>query len=100
MPFPGPAERTRVSTGGATLVRWDPATGGLVYLTRDRRVFSATVRTAPALSVGTPVPLFTVAGLPWLGLEVAPDGKRLLAIVPEVNADELPLTVVTSFAAR
>jgi hypothetical protein len=29
---------------------------------------------------------------------VSADGKRLLAIVPEVIADELPLTVVTGWA--
>ena len=37
MPYPGPGERIRVSTGGARLVRWSRDGRELFYLSQDRR---------------------------------------------------------------
>jgi Tol biopolymer transport system component len=99
-PFPGPGERTRVSTGGATLVRWSRA-GEILYLSADRRLMSVPARTSPSLVLGSPVALFalTTKGT-WTDFDVSPDGQRALAIVPEVVADELPLNVVANWTSE
>ncbi len=99
-PFPGPGERLRVSAGGAQLMRWSRS-GEILYVSPDRRVMSVSVRTAPSLVAGSPTPLFTIPGKrPWINFDVTPDGGKLLAIVPDVVADELPLTVVVNWTAE
>ena len=52
------------------------------------------VRTAPALSVGTPQRLFEMKR-PATFLEVSPDG-RFLDAGPEVSAAQQPITVSTA----
>ena len=98
MPYPGPGERVRVSTGGARLARWSRDGRELLYLSTDRRLMSVPVRTAPTLQVGSPVELFKLSGKPWRAFEVAPDGKRFLAVVPDIIAGEQPLTVALNWA--
>jgi len=94
-PFPGPGERVRLSTAGAKALRWPRAGNEILYLSLDRKVVSVPVRTAPVLQLGTPKVLFTLAGDGvWPEFDVTPDGQRILAIVPRVDADQLPLTVV------
>ncbi|MGH9365424.1 MAG: protein kinase domain-containing protein [Thermoanaerobaculia bacterium] len=108
MPFPGPGEKTRVSTGGAWLLNWSPDGRELLYLSADRRLMSVPVRTTPALQLGSRAELFSLKGRDWkrsfggedAGFGVSPDGKRFLALVPEVVADELPLTVVLNWTAQ
>jgi Tol biopolymer transport system component len=96
--YPGPGERIRVSTGGAQSPRWSCDGRELFYLTGDRRLMSVAVRTAPSLELGRPLPLFDLKGKwSWSTFDVSPDGKRFLAIVPEVVADELPLSVVVNW---
>ncbi|HEU5249093.1 MAG TPA: hypothetical protein VFW15_03835, partial [Thermoanaerobaculia bacterium] len=96
--FPGPSERIRVSTGGAGLLRWSRDGRELFYVSPDRQLMSVPIRTKPSLELGTPTPLFTLEGRgSWPDFEVAPDGRRVLAIVPEVVADELPLSVVVNW---
>jgi hypothetical protein len=51
----------------------------------------------PTLNVGTPVTLFAVGSRPWLDFDASPDGKRFLAIIPEVVADEQPLTAILNW---
>jgi len=98
--YPGPGERIRVSTGGAQSPRWSRDGRELLYLSGDRRLMSVPVRTAPSLELGKPQPLFDVKGKwSWSTFDVSPDGKRFLAIVPEVVADELPLSVVVNWTA-
>ena len=98
MPFPGPGEKTRVSTGGARVVRWSRDGHALFYLTGDRHMASVPVRTTPSLQLGAPKPLFELKGrLGWIAFDVSPDGKRFLAVVPETLGDELPLSVVVDW---
>ncbi|HVE66267.1 MAG TPA: protein kinase [Thermoanaerobaculia bacterium] len=97
--YPGPGERIRVSTGGAQSPRWSRDGRELLYLSGDRRLMSAPVRTSPSFELGAPRALFELAGRSWSTFEVSADGKRFLAIVPEVVADELPISVVVSWAA-
>jgi eukaryotic-like serine/threonine-protein kinase len=97
-PFPGPGERTRISAGGAQSPRWS-SSGEILYLSDDRRMMSVPVRTAPSLQVGAPTALFPTPGKwSWVNFDVSPDGQKILAIVPEVVADELPLTAVVNWA--
>lgn len=94
-PFPGPGERVRISTGGAVLVRWPRAGNEMLYLSPDGKLVSVPVRTAPGLQLGTPSTLFALTGLGnWHDFDVTPDGRRILAIVQQVDANQLPLTVV------
>ena len=53
--------------------------------------------TDPTLKTGSPKELFRIAGKPWLNFRVSRDGTRFLAVVPEVAADEQPMTVVVDW---
>jgi len=99
--YPGPGERIRISTGGAANPRWNPNGRELFYASHDDRLMSVPVRTRPSLELGSPASVFPIAGKwGWLSFEVAPDGGRFLAVVPEVVGDELPLTVVANWTAE
>ena len=99
MPFPGPGEKIRVSSGGARLLQWGRDGKKLFYLAGDGRLMSLPVQTSPSLQTGTPVALFTVQGKPWLSFALSSDGTRFLAVVPESAADEQPMTVVVNWPA-
>jgi Tol biopolymer transport system component len=99
--FPGPGERIRVSTGGAKSPRWSRDGRELFYLSGGGRLMSVGVRTAPSLDLGVPQPLFDPPGKwSWSTFDVSSDSKRFLAIVPEVVANELPLSVVANWTAE
>ena len=98
--YPGPGERTRVSTGGARDLRWSRDGRELLYLSADGHMMSVPVRTSPSPELGAPTALFELKGAIWAGFDVSPDGKRFLAIVPKIVADDLPLTVVANWASE
>ena len=61
---------------------------------------AVTVRTTPALELGTPRALFALPGLRvWKDSDVSPDGTRFLTIVTDVRGDQRPLTVVMNWTA-
>lgn len=92
-----PHQRVRVSSGGGRVPRWGRRGGELFYLSRDGRMMSATIRVRPSLSASAPRTLFTVSSkYPWVDSDVAPDG-RFLAIVPEIVANQLPLTALLNW---
>ena len=100
-PFPATGRKTRVSSGGGWDPRWSRDGHELFYLSDEGQVVSVPVRLAPTLELGSPVPLFTVkGGKGWSDYDVSLDGKKFLAIVPEVVADEQPLTVILNWAAE
>jgi Tol biopolymer transport system component len=96
-PFPGPGEKVRLSAGGARLLRWSPDGKALFYVSADGRLMSLPVTTQPSLQTGEATALFTIPGRPWLDFDVSRDGKKLLAIVPEIASDEQPMTVVVNW---
>ena len=98
--YPGPGERIRVSTGGARSLRWSRDGRELLYVSGDRHMTSVPVKTSPSLELGAPTALFALSGADWISFDVSPDGKRFLAIVPKIIADELPLEVVVNWTAE
>jgi WD40 repeat protein len=100
-PYSGSGQRTRVSTHGAVALRWARAADELLYLSPDRRLWSVQVRSTPTLRLGTPTVRFTAQGhAGWVDFDVTPDGSRILAVVPAVVADELPLHVAVNWPAE
>lgn len=91
--------KTLVSSTGAWGARWNPQGGELLYVSRDLRVFSVRVRTRPSLELGAATALFVLKGLPWVDFDVSRDGKRFLAMVPDVVGDEQPLTAIIDWRA-
>jgi Tol biopolymer transport system component len=87
-PWPGPGPAEQVTTGGGESPAWNPSGHELFFLNQpgehaDRlRMMSVEVRTSPALSVGTPRPLFDFSlsdvrflCVPVRCYGVAPDGR-------------------------
>ena len=97
-PYPGPGERIRLSLGGASGLHWPRGSNEILYIGADGKVVSVPVRTTPGLQLGSPKVLFTLkADGVWTEYDVTPDGQRILAIVPRVDASQLPLTVVVNW---
>lgn len=61
---------------------------------------SLPIRTSPSLQTGTPVALFKLEGKPWLNFQLSTDGKKFLAVVPQVAADEQAWTVVVNWTSE
>ncbi len=99
-PFGSPGEKIRVSTDGATLLRFSRDGKELFYLSPDGRFFSVPIRTAPSVEPGEPRVLFRLAPGPgWKDFDVAPDG-RFLAMVEDVSSSAQPATVVVNWTAE
>jgi Tol biopolymer transport system component len=107
-PFPGPGERTRVSTNGGAQVRWRRDGKELFYIALDGRLTAVPIQIAPntqAIDAGAPVPLFStrVGGpLPFNNnqqYDVSPDGQRfLMNTIIEVTPS--PITVTLNWKAK
>lgn len=53
------------------------------------------------LEVGVPVPLFTMPrDRVWRDFDVSVDGKKFLAVIPELAGNKQPLTVVLNWTAE
>jgi WD40 repeat protein len=93
--------RKRLSSGGGSIGRWSPDGHTLFYLAPDGQLMSVPIHTAPALDIGVPGPLFATHGRwPWRDYDVSPDGKRFLAVVPQMMANEQALTAVLNWTAQ
>jgi hypothetical protein len=91
---------TRVSKDGAFAARWSRDGRELFYLPGDGRMVSVPIRTTPALDLGAPSTLFGVGTRGWMDFAVAPDGKRFLALIPELVADEQPLKAILNWSPQ
>jgi len=98
-PFPPAGRKVRVSSGGASLMRWPRASGEILYVSADERMVAVPVKTAPTLQIGKPATLFEVRGpRKWTDFDVTADGQRFLAIVPEVSGLEAPASIVMGWS--
>jgi Tol biopolymer transport system component len=66
----------------------------IIYVSPDLRMMAVPLRTTPTVELGTPVALFAMATKRWVSFDASPDGNRFLVIVPEVVANEQPLTAM------
>ncbi len=88
------ARKAIVSNGGGFDARWSRDGREIVYVSSDLRMMSVPLRTTPTVDLGTPATLFAIASRHWISFDVAPDGNRFLVIVPEVVANDQPLTAI------
>jgi Tol biopolymer transport system component len=107
-PFPGPGDRTRVSTNGGAQVRWRRDGKELFYIALDDRLMAVPVQlasSAPTFEAGSPVPLFATRVGGALSYpneqqyDVSPDGLRFLmnTIIEEVPS---PITVILNWKPK
>jgi Tol biopolymer transport system component/predicted Ser/Thr protein kinase len=102
-PFPGPGRKWQISTGGGLFPVWSPDGRELLYQTLDRHVMAVSYNAkGDSFTPGKPrvwseTRLLNVAGLPVYDL--APDGKRLAAILASDQASVAPthLTFLLNF---
>ena len=93
--------KTLVSSGGGTDARWTGDGREIVYVSADLRMMAVPVRkTTSLLELGTATTLFAIASKQWLSFDMSPDGQRFLVIIPEVVANEQPLTAVLKIGSK
>ena len=103
--FPAGGPRWRVSNGGGSFPRWSRDGKELFYRALDGTLMVTSVRNVPqSLEFGTPSALFRVSepqGLVCYPYDVAPDGQRILALVPnKAGGDSPSLTVLVNWEAQ
>jgi dipeptidyl aminopeptidase/acylaminoacyl peptidase len=103
--FPTAGTRWRVSGNGGSFPRWSRDGKELFYRALDGTLMVASVRTAPqGLEFGTLAALFRVpepVGMFAYPYDVAPDGKRILALMPsKMSGDRSSLTVLVNWDAK
>jgi serine/threonine protein kinase/Tol biopolymer transport system component len=86
--------KTVVSTSGGIEARWTRDGREILYVSPDLRMMAVSIRTTPTIELGTPVALFAMASKRWVSFDATRDGNRFLVIVPEVVANEQPLTAM------
>jgi eukaryotic-like serine/threonine-protein kinase len=98
--FDGRAEKLRVSSEGARVVRWGRSTGELLYLSLDGGLYSVAVAGGSELRLGKAELLFRLPPQSrWNRFEVMQNGERFLAIVTESSGNERPANVVLHWPA-
>jgi len=103
--FPVAGARWLVSNGGGNFARWRRDGKELFYRALGGKLMAALVRNAArGLEFGTPAALFRISepqGQFSYAYDVAPDGQRILALVPaQVAGDRASLTVVINWDAK
>jgi eukaryotic-like serine/threonine-protein kinase len=103
--FPVVGARWLVSNGGGNFARWRRDGKELFYRALDGKLMVAAIRNAArGLEFGTPAALFRISepqGQFSYAYDVAPDGQRILALVPaRVTGDAASLTVVVNWDAK
>jgi Tol biopolymer transport system component len=99
-PLSASATKTRVSTEGADMAGWSPDGRELLYHTTDGHIVAVPVHSSGSneIALGSRVTLFATRGKwPWRDFDIAPDGKRFLAVVTRLMSAEQSLTVVLNW---
>ncbi len=103
-PFPGPGGRWQISSGGGRVPQWSKDGRELFYEGDDRRVMAVSYRasgdtfTAAKPRVWSEVRLSATLGI--REFDITPDGKHIVAILPETEEKPKPdnhLTVLLNF---
>jgi Tol biopolymer transport system component len=107
-PFPGPGEKTQISTTGGTQVRWNRDGKELFYVAPDLRLMAVSVVTSPTAKTLQPAPptalfvshLWNNATAVSAKQEyvVSPDGQRFLMLVDPPDAATSPITLIANWA--
>jgi eukaryotic-like serine/threonine-protein kinase len=96
----GPGGRWLVSTGGGNFPHWSRGGRDLLFLTPEWRVMAASYTVqGDTFAAGKPRVWADVRVRPFAYYDIAPDGKRLAAMVDDHDAVKLPtsLTVLVNF---
>jgi len=97
-PLPATGAKWQVSTGGGFTSLWRRDGREILYMTQDLNLMSVDVQPQGSrLELGTPKPLFTVAG--GVGGAVAPGGQKFLVAVRPHFEQDLPIVLVTNWTA-
>ena len=107
-PFPGPGEKTQISTNGGAQVRWNRNGKELFYVAPDLRLMAVSVvssSTAKTLQPAPPTALFAsrlwnnaTAASAKQDYVVSPNGQRFLMLVDPPDAATAPITVIANWA--
>jgi Tol biopolymer transport system component len=101
--FPDLRERRRVSAGGGTQPRWRRDGRELFYMSPDRKLMAAAVRTAAGFEADPPRALFQTRVMPTVETrnhyDTAPDGQRFVINSSRPEDAALPITVVVNWSA-
>ena len=92
----GSAEKARISTAGATLLRWSRDGSEVFFTSPDRKLFAVPIRRSPSLQAGDAAALFALPAEGWRAFDVAADG-RFLAAVQRVSYASAPMGVVVNW---
>jgi Tol biopolymer transport system component len=100
-PFPGPAGRWQVSTGGGTRAKWRRDGKEILYLADDDKIMSAEIRVkGTAIEVGAVKALFqTRPQRPGSIFDAASDGQRFLVNTAVAEQSASPVTLVVNWPA-
>ena len=101
--FPDLRERRQVSAGGGTQPRWTRDGRELFYMSPDRKLMAAAVRTAAGFEVDPPRALFQTRVMPTIETrnhyDAAPDGQRFVVNSSRPEDAALPITVVVNWSS-
>jgi eukaryotic-like serine/threonine-protein kinase len=91
-------ESLRVTKSGGAFPFWSADSRTIRYSDMSGRTMSMPVTTTPALSTGSPTPVFDAVKLKVLTSELLPDGRQLVRIRGDEESDEVRrLAVVLNF---
>jgi dipeptidyl aminopeptidase/acylaminoacyl peptidase len=106
-PFPGPGQKTRISTNGGAQVRWRRDGKELFYVTLDGRLIAVPIRLptgGPTVQAGASVPLvlthLAVAPVEIMDgpqYVVSPDGQRFLVNTAAQETNAPPLSLILNW---
>jgi eukaryotic-like serine/threonine-protein kinase len=95
--FPVGGPKRRISSQGGDFARWRQDGKELFYTAADNTLMAVLVQAVPnSLTVGEPKPLFKISGRAGT-YDVAPDGKRILALPPAGDNAASSMTVVVNW---
>ena len=97
--FPDGQQKVQISNTGGLNPKWTRNGRELLYLGYDRRVVAVAIDGTGGLRAATPAPLFSLPEGSPLVWDAAPDGERMLTVVPVLRSSSVPLSLVQNWSA-